>query len=478
MAISDAKGLSVRLARDHGIILRSLKSELGEVYILYVKQLTNVSGLDLHVIRPILRFWREQKSSLNAQMAIDSVISAEDCKLFEDETTLLDEVLNGMTMVLFSNDTKAININFKKVEKKSPDSAELNYSIWGAKDSFIENLDSNLSLIRYRIKDPSLKLETFKVGRRSKTNVLMAYIGDVANETYVNTIRKRIEKIDVDGILETAKMQWFLNDKRFGLFPQVGLEQRSDVACNAMLEGKIIVLCDGSDIALVLPKLLIEFFWSGDDECDNVYFAVFSKVLRLVSIVVALTITSVYIALIAYHAEALPTEYAMVLASGRAGVPFSVVAEALLMEILVEILREALMRVPPHVGATMGIVGGIVVGQAVVEAGIFSPIILVVVALSLLASFIAPDYMITNAIRMLKFVLIFVTAIFGLFGLITALFLVLLTVISDTSLSTPYFAPYAPFRFRDAIKGIFTNKYLSVKRPGYLHTKNKVRQKK
>ena len=478
MAITNVKALCDRLEKQHNIIKRVLKSEHGEVYILYVKQLTDVDKLAFDIIKPIRRYWREKGGALTAQFAMDRVITAEDCKLSHDEGEILTNVLNGMTFVLFPEDNTAINVNLKKVERKSPDSSELNYSIWGAKDSFTENMETNLSLIRYRIKDPSLKLEQYTIGRRTKSSLLMAYIGDIANEEYVKTIRERLEKIDVDGILESAKLQWFLNDKKFGLFPQVGLEQRSDVACGAMLEGKIVLILEGSGVALILPKLLIEFLWSDDDECDNAYFAIFSKILRIVSLFVSATITSFYIAFVAFHAGAIPTTYSMILASGRAGVPFSVVVEVLLMEVLIEILREALARIPRHIGSAIGIVGGIVIGQAAVEAGIFSPIILVIVALSLMTSYIAPDYNITNAIRMLKFGLIFLTGLFGLFGLMCGLFLVALTLISDTSLKTPYFAPYAPFRLTDAMKGIFTNKYLTVKRPHFLHTKSVVRQKK
>ncbi len=479
MPIQNVKAFCNRVEKEQNIIKRVLKSEYGEVYILYVKQLTNVEMLTLNVIKPIRKYWREKGGTLSAQFAMDNVMTVEDCKLAGvEENEILEQVLNGMTFALFPGDGQAVNINLKKVEKKSPESSELNYSIWGAKDSFTENLDGNLSLIRYRIKDPSLKLETFTIGRRTKTSLLMAYIGDIANEKYVNTIRKRIEKIDIDGVLESAKLQWFLNDKKYGLFPQVGLEQRSDVACGAMLEGKIVLLLDGSGVALILPKLMIEFLWSGDDECDNMYFAIFSKLLRIVSLFISATISSFYIAFVAFHAGALPTTYSMVLASGRAGVPFSVVAEVILMELLVEVLREALTRIPQHIGSAIGIVGGIVIGQAAVEAGIFSPIILVIVALSLMTSYIAPDYNITNAVRMLKFVLIILTGVFGMFGLMSGLFLLFLTLVSDTSLKTPYLAPYAPFRLRDALKGIFTNPYLSVRRPSYLHTKADVRQKK
>lgn len=478
MAIKDAKWLCDDMQKNNNVKQRIIKSEYGEVYIIYVKQLTDIPLLSEHVIHPIQKFWRETGGVLDAEFALHSVIDADDCKLIDDEQKVRERVLSGMCVVLFKDCETGIEINIKKVEHKSPDSAELNYSIWGAKDSFTENLDANLSLIRYRIKDPSLKLETYSVGRRTKTTLLMAYIGDVANEEYVDTIKKRINKIDIDGILESAKLQWFLNDKKFALFPQAGLEQRSDIACSAMLEGKIVLLLDGSGVAIILPKLLIEFLWSDDDECDNIYFGIFSKLLRIISVFISATITSFYMALTAFHAGALPTAYSMVIASGRSGVPFSVITEVILMEILVEILRESLTRVPRNIGSAMGIVGGIVVGQAAVEAGIFSPVILVVAALSLMTSYIVPDYSLTNAIRMLKFVLIILTSLLGLFGLVCGLFLLVLTLISDTSLKTPYFAPYAPFSPLDAIKGIFTNRYLSTKRPSFLKAKNKTRQKK
>lgn len=475
MAIKDIKKLCSDMEKNN-VVKRVLKSEYGEVYILYVRQLTDIELLTQNVILPIQRFWLHKGGELDCERAQSSVLTVEDCKIEENEEVLRERVLSGMTAVLFSGDTRALDINLKKVVRKSPQSADINYSIWGAKDSFTENLDANLSLIRYRIKDESLKLETYTIGRRSKTMLLMAYIGDVANEEYVNTLRERIGKIDIDGILQSSKLAWFLNDKKFSLFPQVGLEQRSDIACSAMLEGKIVLVLDGSDVALILPKLLIEFFWSGDDEGDNIYFGIFSKILRIISIFISATITSFYMALTSFHAGALPTAYSMMIASGRAGVPFSVIGEVILMEVLVEVLREALMRVPKNVGSAIGIVGGIVVGQAAIDAGILSPVILVAAALSLMTSYIVPDYNFTNAIRMLKFALILFTAFFGLFGLVCGLFLLVLNLVSDTSLKTPYLAPYAPFMPMDALKGIFTNSYLSKRRPAFLKTKNKIRQ--
>ncbi len=476
MAIKDVKTLCDSMERENNIIQRVIRGTHGTMRVMYVRQLTDVELLTLNIIKPVQAYFQKNNTHLRTEFAMESVLTVDACKLIDDEEKIRDTVLSGMCVVLFDGESTAIEVNLKKVEHKSPDSSDLNYSVWGAKDSFTENFDTNLTLIRYRIKDPSLKLETFTVGRRTKTALLMAYIGDIANDEYVKTVRERIRKIDIDGVMQSAKLQWFLNDKKFSLFPQVGLEQRSDNACGAMLEGKIVLIMDGSSVALILPKLLIEFLWSSDDECDNVYFATFSKLLRIAAIFISATITSFYIALVGFHAGALPTTYSMILASGRAGVPFSVITEVVLMEILVEILRESLIRVPRNIGSAMGIVGGIVVGQAAVEAGIFSPVILVVVALALMSAYIAPDYNLTNAVRMLKFGFITLTGFFGLFGLMCGLFVVLLTLISDTSLKTPYFAPYAPLKPLDALKTVFSNRYVSKKRPSFLNTKHKVRK--
>lgn len=477
MAIKNAKKLCDSMERENKVVQRVICGAQSTVRIIYVRQLTDVDLLTQCVIKPLQKYFRENDGRLCAHSAINDILTADDCRLVCDEELIRERVLTGMCMVLFDYDENAIEVNLKSVEHKSPDSADLNYSIWGGRDSFTENLDTNLALIRYRIKDPSLKLESFNVGRRTKTALLMAYIGDIANENYVKTLRERISKIDIDGIMQSAKLQWFLNDKKFSLFPLVGLEQRSDIACGAMLEGKIVLILDGSGVALILPKLMIEFLWSSDDECDSVYFSLFSKILRIASIFISATITSFYIALVGFHSGALPTTYSMILASGRAGVPFSVITEVILMEILVEILREALIRVPRNIGSAMGIVGGIVVGQATVEAGIFSPVILVVVALALMSAYIAPDYSFTNAIRMLKFLFITFTGLFGMFGLMCTLFLVLLTLISDTSLKTPYLAPYAPLKPTDALKTLLSNRYISKKRPSFLRTKSIIRRK-
>lgn len=473
----NVKKRAEKLSKDHNLVLRKIETEGGCAYILYVKQLTNVELLTHNVIKPLIRMFNSGREVTSAEQIAFGVLSCEDLRIAESEENIADVVLGGMCALLIEG-IEPVIINLKMVVRKTPSEADINYSIRGAKDSFTENLDSNLSLIRYRVKDKNLKLDTMQIGKRTKTGVLIGYISDIADEKYVKLIKKRLSEIDIDGINEAGKLLWFLNDKPYSIFPQAGVEQRSDVACAAMLDGKIIVLCEGSGIALVLPKVFSEFVFSGEEESENVYFAIFSRVIRIAAILISLFITPFYMAVMLHHGEALKTSYAIVLASGRAGVVFDVVAEAFIMEAFVEILREALMRAPKSIGSSIGIVGGIVVGSAIVEAKIFSPVILIIVSLSLVSSFVMADISMANSFRIIKIMFMLAAWIFGIPGLVCAGFVMILSIIDDTSLKTPYMAPFAPFNMRDSMQNLYTNKRLSLFRMSYLNTKAKIKRKR
>ncbi len=476
--MQDVKKKAEELSSRCNLVLRKIETEKNSAYILYVKQLSDVELMTHNVIIPLTEeFRKESEEEYTAEKIAYSVVCSEDLKIIDSEETILDEVLNGMTALLMEG-LSPIIINLKKVVSTSPSEADINYSILGAKDSFTENMETNLSLLRYRIKDKNLKLDNISIGRRTKTGVLVAYISDIADEKYVKLIKERLEKIDIDGINEAGKLLWFLNDKPYSVFPQAGMEQRSDNACAAMLEGKIVVLCEGSSVALVLPKVFSEFVFSADEENENIYFALFSRLVRIISIIISLFITPFYMAVMIHHGEAINTAYAMVLASGRAGVVFDVVTEAFLMEAFVEILREALIRAPKSIGSSIGIVGGIVVGSAIVEAKIFSPVILIIVSLSLLSSFVMPDISMSNAFRIIKIIFMICAWIFGIPGLCLGAFVMIMSVINDTSLKTPYLAPFAPFNLKDSIKNIYTNKRLALLRFSFLNTKAKIKRKK
>lgn len=475
--MKNVKEKAIQLSQECMAAFREIENNSNYACFVYIKQLTDMQAVTEQAIKPIVKYFSEgQKKIAGAIEFANSVLSVEDMFVLDNEEKLKDELLNGMCILMLEGQ-KPIIINLKKTERTSPSEADMNYSIRGAKDSFTENLDTNISLIRYRIKDESLKLDTVKIGRRTKTSVIVGYIADIANDKYVNIIKERLSKIDIDGINDAGKLLWFLNDKPYSLFPQAGMEQRSDKACAAMLDGKVIVLCEGSGVALILPKVFLEFVLGGDEESENVYFSVFSRIVRIGAVLISLFITPFYMAIMLHHGEALQTAYAMVLASGRAGVMFDVVSEAFLMEMFVEILREALIRAPKSIGSSIGIVGGIVVGSAIVDAKIFSPVILIIVSMSLLSSFVMPDISISNSFRIIKFLFMICAWAFGICGIVCATFVMILSAVSDTSIKTPYMVPLVPFYISDAKGKLYSNKRLEIFRNKYLKTKAKIKRK-
>lgn len=457
-----------------GVSVRSLSVKDKDIYILYIPQLTDRARLSEEIIKPIIQYSGNQE--ITEDLIMKSVIYLDDVFCDGDESSIADYILTGKSVLIISDCARYLVANTLSIEKRGVESPEIESSIRSPRDAFVENLDANLSLIRYRIKHSTLKTEYYSVGKRTKTSVVLLYMDDIANPAYVTEIRNKIEKIDVDGILESGYLQKFISDGSIGLFPQVGLCERSDAACAHILDGKVCILVNGSNLALIAPKTFIEFFDAGDDHYDNTYFGMYIKSLRFLSLIISLTLSALYVAVVGFHPDFLPSQYILALAASRVGVPVNAVLEATLMEILLELLREANLRLPKKIGTSIGIVGAIVIGQALVAAGLVSSPIIIIVALSSLSSYAVPDFSIMTPIRLLKFLMIFLSAIFGLFGFVMGLSIVLIKLTSTTSFGIPYTAPAAPFSFKAMKNFIFSNVTMSKDRPKYLGLKDKKRK--
>lgn len=457
-----------------GMMVRNIAIGDKHIYILYIPQLTNRDSLSENIIKPLMKYNSEQQ--ITAETIMNSVIYSDDVFSEVDENKITDYIIEGKSVILISNSSEYIVVNTLKVEKRSIQSPEVEASIRSPRDAFNENLDSNLSLIRYRIKDSSLKIENCTVGKRTRTSVAIIYMQDVANPKHVSEIKKTLEQINVDGVLESGYIQRYISNKNTTLFPQIGICERSDTACANILDGKVCIVVNGSNLALVAPKNFIEFLDVGDDHYDNLFIGIFMKFLRFLSIIITLTLSSVYVAIVAYHPDIIPSQYILALAASRVAVPVNAVLEAILMEVILELLREANLRLPKQIGSSISIVGTIVIGQALVFAGLVSPLMIIIVALSSMASFAVADYTIMNPIRLFKFIMILLTGIFGLYGLIMGLSIFMIKVTSITSFGVPYTAPVAPFNFKDIKNYIISSVVSSKERPSYIGSKDRKRQ--
>jgi len=454
---------------------RYINSITGQVAIVFIKQITDRALLSQQIIKPLVR--EEKKYNLNAKYVMDNVIFSGECELENDFEKVEAYLLEGMTILLFSNDSRYIVANLKKVEQRSVTEPDITYSYRGPKDCFNENLDTNISLIRYRLKNKNFRIDYQEVGERTKTRVAVVYFEDIANNEAVKEVKKRIDSIKIDGIIESGELQAFLLNKKYNIFPQMGIVERSDMACGALLEGKVIVIVEGSGYALVAPKVLSEFLWSCDDKYANKFIGYFARFLRVTALMLSYAIPSMYIAIVSFHNDILPSDYIIAIAQARSKVPFNALIEVLIIEIFISLLIEGLIRVPSKIGTAIAIVGAIIIGEAAIAAGIFSPLLLIVVSISLISTFVPSDITSVRPFRFLRFGLIILTGIFGLYGFVLGLVLLLSQLVSTNSFGVAYMTPFAPFITKDAVKSLFYNVTTAPRRPYFLKTKDKYRGK-
>jgi len=457
-----------------GVLLRKLQVGKDEVWIVFIAQITDRDSLSNNIIKPLLNY--ERREELTLDLISNSVIYIDD--VFEDinENNIVNYVLEGRSIIALPNSDKFIVANTVSIEKRAIEAPQVETNIRSPRDAFTENLDSNLSLIRHRIKDQSLKIDYITVGSRTKTDVVVIYLSDVANEKYVEVIKKRIKDIKIDGILESAYIQKFISNKDTTFLPQMGIYEKSDSTCANILEGKICIMVDGSNVALITPKNFVEFLDASDDHYENMYISFFVKMLRFEAIIITLTLSAIYVGIVAYHADIIPAQYIIVLAASRTTVPVNALTETLLMEMVVELLRESSARLPKQIGPAIGIVGTIVIGQAAVIAGLVSPLMVIIVALGLMASFAIPDYTIMNSIRLMKFGMILITGFLGIFGFVMGFTFIVIKLASISILGVPYLAPIAPFQYQSLKNYFLSNIVLTKKRPEYLKNKDDTRQ--
>lgn len=352
----------------------------------------------------------------------------------------------------------------------------------GSREGFTENIRVNSALIRRRLKDPDLRLDSYSVGRRTKTAVCLLYIKGIMDGHVLDAIRRRIESIDIDGILESGYIEEFIEDNTWSPFPQIQATERPDAAVAHLLEGKAVILIDGTPFVLIAPAVFSQFYYSPEDYYNRFLIATLTRIIRFISFIIALMLPAFYIAFVSFHTEMLPAQLAIAIAAGRASVPFPSLVEALLMEVSVEILREASIRLPGPIGPTIGIVGALVIGEAAVSAGIVSPLMVIVVALTTIGSYANPNYGAAIALRMLRFPLMLLAATVGLYGIMLGFILIVLHLVRLKSFGVPYMSPLTPIKWGDTKDTVvrvpwkWMNRRPLAFRPQDLRRQGKVRQ--
>ncbi|WP_098744032.1 spore germination protein [Paenibacillus sp. EZ-K15] len=361
-----------------------------------------------------------------------------------DYKKLFHSLLSGDTIFLVDGLDRGIAAGTRGWKDRGVMETSAENVVRGPRESFTESLRTNTALIRRKIKDPHLWMETKQIGRITQTDVAMMYIDGIANEKIVGEVRTRLERIDVDSILESGYIEELVQDKTLTPFPTIYNTERPDVVASELLEGKIAIIVDGTPFVLIVPALFVSFLHAAEDYYQRADISSFLRVLRYLSIFISLLGPSLYVAITTFHHEMLPTQLLFGLAGQREQIPFPAFVEAVLMEVTFEILREAGVRLPKNIGSAISIVGTLVIGQAAVEAGIISPAMVIVVAITAISSFVVPSFNMSIAFRMLRFPLMALAGSFGLFGILVGIIALILHLCSLRSFGIPYMSPFAP----------------------------------
>ncbi|WP_227793286.1 spore germination protein [Paenibacillus guangzhouensis] len=365
-----------------------------------------------------------------------------------DWSKMISQMLSGNTVVMIDGYQHALSVSTIGWEHRNVSEPVSQSVIRGPQDAFTEVIRTNTALIRRRVKNPNLWLETKEIGRMTKTDVAIMFIKGLAPEEIVDEVRHRIDQIDIDGVLEGNYIEEFIQDTTWTVFPMVNNTERPDIVAAALLEGRIAILVDGTPFVLLVPALFTQFLQSPEDYYHSTDFG-FVRMLRFVAVFISLLAPAFYIALTTYHQEMIPTVLLISIAAQREGVPFPAFVEATMMELTFELLREAGIRMPRAIGSAISIVGALVLGQAAVDAGIISPAMVIIVAITAISGFISPSIEFSYSIRLIRFIFMALAATFGIFGMLVGFIGLVLHLCHLSSFNIPYMSPIAPFNAGD-----------------------------
>lgn len=393
-------------------------------------------------------------------------------ELIQDWEQFQTELLKGSVIIFIDGWDKALRYEADNHESRAVSEPVSEPVVRGPREGTVEDLRKNLGLLRSRLRSPNFKIVKIKTGGKSNTEAVYGYLEGTVPKKTLALFQERIAKAANYEVLETSYLEEIIEDAPYSPFPQNRYTERPDTAIAAVLEGKIIVLVNGTGSILICPGLFTEFFQSSEDYYERTVISSFIRLLRIIAFFIALTLPSIYISLSTFHPEMIPTVLLLAILDTREGIPFPAFVEAVIMLFFFELLREAGIRLPRPVGSAVSIVGALIIGEASINAGIASPIMVVIVSLTGIASFSIPQYTIAISLRLLQLPLMILTATLGMFGALIGMLWIVLHLSSLKSLGQPYMSPLAPMRPSQLADTLVRAPLRRIKRsPRVLHNK-------
>ena len=436
-----------------------------QVYLIFNEVLTDTLNINESILRKLVLLKRSDLKRL------DSLLPVRNIKIIKEEE-ILYYVNNGFIVIVTS---KIYACEVRALIDRGVNTIDGELTITGPKDSFSENFNTNLGLIRKRIKTSNLKVLDLEIGQSSKTKVGLLYIDGITNKNIVNRISEVLKRIDIDGIIDSSYLKTTLEGQK-SFFPTIMMSERPDKSSMALLEGKVVILVDMSPYALILPSFFIDFFHTTDDYYQKSFNTTFIRLIRLIAFFIAIFTPAIYIAITTRNYDIVPLPLLMMLKAGRTFVPFPAYVEAIFMIICFEILKESDLRMSFTSGSSISILGGLILGDAAVSAGIVSPIMIIVIAISSIAALIFSSIELGNAIRIYKIMLLVLGTILGMYGVIVGAIYITYKLFTLKIFGIPYTVPIIPTDINE-MNDSFIKRETSIKKRNSFLTKNIIRGK-
>ncbi|WP_290772868.1 spore germination protein [Anaerofustis sp.] len=423
---------------DDTIRYRNFNNKGIDYLLLFIDGMSNNERINEDIIKAILENKKYVFKFNILKKLKDKILFANTIKELNTFEDIFSDLLYGNTILLIEGQNKALSIDTKGFTLRAIQEPPNEKITKGPREGFGENILTNLSLLRRKIQSPNLKLEFSAIGNITQTKICLAYVDGIVDKKVLKELKKRLKKIDIDSVLDTNYIMESIKDDKFSPFKTTGTFEKPDVVASKILEGRVALFVDGTPIVMTVPYLFIENFMSGDDYYLNYYFASFTRLIRIISFFLSISIPALFIAIITFHKEVLPSNLAISIIGAREGIPCSSLMECILMIITFEILGEAGNRSGIGASTALGIVGGIVVGQAAVEARLISAPMIIIVALSAISELMIP--MTKGATIIFRFLFIILSSVLGLYGFTIALLIMLVHLSGLESFGMSYMA--------------------------------------
>ena len=432
------------------MIIKEIKLNNNTINIINIETITSTSDINEFLLKKISLI--ENLSLNDLTNYLYNHLPVNNISYLNNYKDILERLFNGFTIIIINN-FNILSVETRNDLTRGVSTASYEKTIIGPKDSFIEHYNTNLGLIRRRIKTSNLYIKTYEIGTLTKTKVGLLYINNVCKKDLINKIDKLLNNINIDGIIDSNFLKKYLNTSN-SFFPTIKSTERPDLASLSLLEGKVIIITDNSPDGLILPTFFIDFFHASDDYYQKQINITFIRIIRLIAFFISIFLPAIYISLTTHNPDSMPIKLLLSFQSQRQNVPFPAFLEAILMIITFEILRETDVRIPSSMGTSISILGGLVLGSAAVDAGIVSPIMIIVIAISAISGMLNSSIEAINSIRWYRFIFIILSSIFGFYGIFLGTILLLTDLSRTKSLDKDYLYPFSPINFKEQLDGI------------------------